>query len=208
MDKIRANGNMVLSEKQKKSMIKKIAKKMEGILDTLHFDRENDYNLKETPTRVAKMWVNEMFTGCYDEPPKITTFPNAAGGQLIMVEDIKVKSCCSHHFQNIVGRCDIGIVYDKEVAGLSKFARIVDWYSRRPQIQEELTNQVLNHIFDTIKPKFVIVRIKGQHGCISQRGAENEQSEMTTCIFKTNREWSTFQGTWIDLFYMNLRGGK
>lgn len=207
---MRANENRVLTDKERKSMIKKLEKLYTKELQILGFIQELDYNLVETPLRKAKMMVNEKFRGCFTPEPKVTVFPNAdeINNQLVMVENLKVKSTCSHHFADIMGYADVGIVYGRTVMGVSKFARIIDWYARRGQIQEELTNQVLDYIFRTVNPKYVILKIRAQHNCIAMRGAENEESKMSTVGERCGvqgRKIPAIADSWRQQFYNNLR---
>ena len=107
-------------------------------------DTENDHNTKETARRVAKMYMKEIFAGRFVNPPKVTSFPNMGYRSLYTSGPISVKSTCAHHFQNIVGKCWVGILPEQEVIGLSKFNRIVHHIAERPQIQGRATALVGN----------------------------------------------------------------
>ena len=107
------------------------------VLKTLVIDTAHDHNTEDTAKRIAKMYIRETFGGRYAPPPKVTSFPNMGYKSLYTSGPISIRSTCAHHFQNIVGRCWIGIVPNGEVIGLSKFNRIVHHIAERPQIQEE-----------------------------------------------------------------------
>lgn len=166
--------------------------------EAMGFDLK-DPNMRDTPKRVAKMYMQELFKGTWTNPPVITTFdlpPETIPTQLITVGPITVKSLCSHHLMPIDGYAWIGVVFGSEgikgVPGLSKYARVVDHYSRRPQIQEQLTKQIHDHLVSEIgldvdpahadKNSFggLAVVIKAKHFCMSHRGVGESESWMTT----------------------------
>ena len=133
-----ANGNISVGREERDMMIGELTEKFGDIFNILRIDR-NDPNSMNTPHRLAKMWVNELFAGRFEPAPKITVFPNRKQvDELIISRNITVMSVCSHHWQPISGTCAIGYIPGDHVLGLSKFSRIVDWFSRRGQIQEEL----------------------------------------------------------------------
>ena len=113
---------------------------MQGVLEALVIDTDNDHNTNDTAKRVAKMFIDEVFRGRYVKPPSVTEFPNASRlNELMIVGPIKVRSACSHHLCPILGRIWVGIMPNEHsnLIGLSKYARICDWIMSRPQIQEE-----------------------------------------------------------------------
>ncbi|MBE6460470.1 MAG: GTP cyclohydrolase I [Alphaproteobacteria bacterium] len=176
-----ANENKCLTKKQLDDIQKKVTKSLQQVLKDLQIDTVNDHNTKETAHRIAKMWVHEKFKGRYIPAPKITIFPNIQGiDQLMTIGPINVKSVCSHHFVDFTGKCWIGILPGKKLIGLSKYARIVDWFSRRPQIQEELTAQITKWIENNLKPRGVAVVIRAKHACCSSRGIEDTDMEFLT----------------------------
>ena len=186
MGKIAPNGNRVLTDDERKVMISKLEEKYEDILDIFGFDRSN-HNIEDTPKRMAKMYVNEIFKGCFTEEPNITVFPNVEKvDQMIMVGPIDVKSTCSHHSLGFTGSAYIGYIPGKYVCGVSKLARIVDWYARRPQIQEELTHQIANYIQEKMEPLGVGIYITAHHTCMGIRGVQQANSMMDTCALKGN----------------------
>ena len=159
-----------------------IEEAFEDILDALVIDTENDHNSKETAKRVAKMYINEIFSGRYVSPPKITSFPNMGYKSLYTSGPISVRSTCAHHFQNIVGNCWVGVLPEDEVIGLSKFNRIVHHISERPQIQEELTLQISESLSKYAKTPNVAVVVKAKHHCLTQRGVKESENDMTTAV--------------------------
>lgn len=162
-------------------MEKTIIESLEEILRKLDIDIESDHNTKDTAKRIAKMWIYEKFSGRYQNAPKITVFPNIKKlSQLMTIGPINIKSTCSHHFVDFIGKCWIGILPGDKLIGLSKYARIVDWFARRPQIQEELTSQIISWIEENIKPFGVAVVIEAQHFCCCTRGIEDEHMKFLT----------------------------
>ncbi len=176
-----ANENKVKTKDELSVMQKKTAEALKVVLEVLGIDINSDHNTKETAQRIAKMWIHEKFKGRYQSPPKITVFPNIKNiDQLMTIGPITLKSTCSHHFVDFVGHCWIGILPGHNLIGLSKYARIVDWFARRPQIQEELTAQITHWIEETIQPKGVAVMIRAKHFCCCSRGIEDEHMEFVT----------------------------
>ena len=116
-----------------------VQEKLQGVLESLVIDTENDHNTQETAKRVAKMYIQETFGGRYNPMPRITHFPNMGYKSMYTSGQISIKSTCAHHFQNIVGKCWVGIIPNGEVIGLSKFNRIVHHIAERPQIQEAVS---------------------------------------------------------------------
>lgn len=151
------------------------------IMELLGLDLKDD-SLADTPLRVAKMFVNELFYGLdYANFPKCTTVENKLGNfsAPVKINKIPVVSVCEHHFQSIIGTCDIEYTPSNNILGLSKFNRVVDFFSRRPQIQERLTAQIgvaLEYILGTN----VSVTIKATHNCVRCRGVQQDGCETET----------------------------
>src|SRR5918997_1919279 len=134
-----------LSHDEQQIMIEAAARKLEELFDVLQIDHENDHNTRDTPKRVAKMYVQELLRGRYNAPPEITDFDNANGyAGLIVTGPIEVRSTCAHHLMPIYGEAYIGILpsADRKSVGLSKYDRIVEYFASRLQIQEELVKQI------------------------------------------------------------------
>jgi GTP cyclohydrolase I len=181
-----SNGNKPLTEAELKQMIHQLERKFSEIFDILKISRD-DPNSTNTPRRLAKMYVNELFEGRYSEPPKLTVFPNRNHvNNLIISKGIEVMSVCSHHWQTISGNCAIGYIPGKFIIGLSKLTRIVNWFSRRGQIQEELGEQIADYLEDLLKPKALGVVVNAKHYCMIARGVSSseENSYMTTSVMR------------------------
>jgi GTP cyclohydrolase IA len=158
---------------------------MQGVLQSLVIDTENDHNTHDTARRVAKMMVRETFSGRFTPAPKITAFPNVTQyDQLYVTGPITIRSTCAHHFQNIVGRAYIGVFPGKNVIGLSKFNRIADWIASRPQIQEEMTVQIADAVERETEAEGVAVLIQAEHHCMTHRGVKEHESDMTTSVMR------------------------
>jgi GTP cyclohydrolase I len=142
----------------------------------------NDDSLRGTPHRVAKMFIEEIFSGLNPaNKPKISVFDNSYHYDKMLVEaDISFNSTCEHHFLPIVGKAHIGYVSSGKVIGLSKLNRIVDYYSRRPQVQERLIMQIFNELKTVLDTDSVIVVMEAKHLCVSSRGIEDESSYTST----------------------------
>lgn len=178
-----ANHNVVHTPEETQTLVDRGAAAYEAYLDALGFDWRNDPNSADTPRRVAKAFVTDLAMGCYTEPPKVTAFDNVDGYDgMVCQNNIKVVSMCSHHHAPFVGVAHVAYIPSKDgkVLGLSKLNRIVDWYARRPQVQENLTAQVHEHI-DMVceKNNGVAVMIEANHSCCSNRGIKHDSTMRT-----------------------------
>jgi|TARA_B100001964_G_scaffold89747_1_gene100855 GTP cyclohydrolase I len=183
----RCNDNIseLLSEEQIGIMQDNVENQFQKVLDALLIDTEKDHNTQETAKRVAKMMVREVFAGRYEPKPRITSFPNANQyDELYLTGPIKIRSTCAHHFQPIVGNAWVGIFPGKNVIGLSKFNRLVDWVASRPQIQEEMTVQIADIIEQETQAEGVAVVVKAEHMCLTHRGVKEHESDMTTSVVR------------------------
>jgi len=176
-----------LDKAEKAAMMAAAAKKLEELFDVLQIDHRNDHNTRDTPRRVAKMFVEEVLHGRYSEPPKITEFENVERyDQLIVTGPIEVRSMCAHHLMPICGEAYVGILPapDGKIIGLSKYDRIVDYFASRLQIQEELVAQIGTYIMDMTQPRGLAVRISAMHMCKTHRGVRaSAQSRMVNSAF-------------------------
>jgi GTP cyclohydrolase I len=162
-----------------------VAEAFEDVLKALVINTTDDHNTKDTARRVAKMFVHEIFRGRYYPPPEVTAFPNAKQyDQIYMSGPMSINSTCAHHFQPITGQAYVGIFPGEKVIGLSKFNRIVDWIASRPQIQEEMTEQIADMIEEETEAKGVAVVIKAEHFCMTARGVKEHESEMMTSVVR------------------------
>ena len=176
-----------MAEADRESMIAAAAQKVEELFDVLRIDHRNDHNTRETPLRVAKMFVEEILQGRYTAPPRITEFDNAqAYDQLIVTGPLEIRSMCAHHLMPIYGHAVIGILpaADGKIIGLSKYDRIVEYFASRLQIQEELVKQIGQYIMDATKPRGLAVRVSAVHMCKTQRGVRaSRRSRMINTYF-------------------------
>lgn len=179
--------------KESDYQINQIAKHFGAIMDTLGLDLKND-SLEDTPKRVAKMYVNEIFWGLVPTNfPKCTTVENEMNYDGMVIErNISVQSNCEHHFIVIDGFAHIAYIPNKKVLGLSKLNRIVEYFSKRPQIQERLTKQIFHALEFILQTEDIAVIINAQHFCVKSRGVEDNSSDTITSsvggLFKSNRD--------------------
>ncbi len=171
-------GNEALSDEEK---IVQVAQKFTEILQILGMDLKND-SLKETPLRIAKMYVNEIFSGLDKKNfPKMTTIENQMQyDQMVVVQDIGVLSVCEHHFQTIDGIATVAYIPKQRVIGLSKINRIVRFFARRPQVQERLTKQIADCLQYVLETDNVAVHINAKHYCVIARGVQDPRSTTST----------------------------
>lgn len=158
-----------------------IEKKFEEIMQILGLDM-NDDSLKDTPRRVSKMFVKEIFKGLSPQnKPAISLFENKYQySQMLVERDINVNSTCEHHFLPIFGKAHVAYISTGKVIGLSKINRIVEYFSKRPQVQERLTIQVANELKEVLNTEDVAVVIDAYHMCVSSRGVEDVRSSTVT----------------------------
>ena len=168
-------------EKSDDEKIKNIQHHFKKIMHELGLDLSDD-SLSGTPYRVAKMYVKELFYGLNPaNKPKLSIFENKYGYKKMLVEqNITIDSACEHHFLPIVGFAHVAYIPKDKVIGLSKINRLVDYYSRRPQVQERLVLQILNDLQNVLDTKDVIVSVTAKHLCVSSRGIKDQNSFTTT----------------------------
>ena len=175
----------------RKDKIVEIEKSFAHIMQVLGLDLDDD-SLIETPKRVAKMYVNEIFWGLdYEAFPKCTTVDNKMKYDEMVVErDVNVQSNCEHHFVVIDGLATVAYIPKQKVLGLSKINRIVEYFSKRPQIQERLTEQVFHALQYILETDNIGVVIHAQHFCVKSRGVEDSGSSTVTSklggVFKSD----------------------
>lgn len=182
----KANGNLPRTQEEKQQMIKQAAEYYGMFLESLGFDWKADPHSANTPMRVAKAWVNDLIKGSLTELDSITAFPNTDGFTgLICQTRIPVVSMCAHHNLAFIGIAHVAYIpgkdLDDKVIGLSKLNRIVDWYSRRPNIQESLTKQIHDKVDELcIGNRGVVVVIESQHNCVRCRGVGHDSVMKTS----------------------------
>ena len=182
-----------LNDKQKNKMINQAEKAYGKFLDALKCDWRNDPNSSDTPRRVAKAYVNDLWAGRYTAMSPITSFPSDGYDGIIIERNIPLTSMCSHHHQTIKGVVHIGYVAGEggQVIGLSKLNRIVELFGRRGAIQEQLTAAIHQAVNKICKDnKGVITTIVATHNCVSCRGVKHEGASMVTTkasgVFRDN----------------------
>ena len=168
-------------EKTDDEKIKNIQHHFKMIMQEMGLDLTDD-SLSGTPYRVAKMYVKELFYGLNPaNKPKLSIFENKYGYKKMLIEqNITIDSACEHHFLPIIGHANVAYIPKNKVIGLSKINRLVDYYARRPQIQERLVLQILNDLQQVLGTKDVIVSVTAKHLCVSSRGIKDQNSFTTT----------------------------
>ena len=181
-DLIEKGEHRSLTDKEKLKIISKAEKAYGKFLTALGVDWENDPNSMETPRRVAKAYVNDLWRGRYEIPTEITAFPSDGYNGIILERDIPITSMCSHHHQAILGKVHIAYIpgADGKVVGLSKLNRIVEHFGRRGSIQEQLTVAIHNAISTIAETENVMVVIHAGHQCVSCRGVKHQGASMVT----------------------------
>lgn len=164
--------------------IELLTEKFEEVLRIIGLDLEDD-SLRETPGRIARMYINEIFRGVNPKNrPKITLFENQYGYHSPLLEmNIPFTSFCEHHFVPITGKANLAYIPKDKVIGLSKLHRLVDYHARRPQVQERLTMQIAYDLRDCLETEDVGVVLQASHSCISCRGVEHQGSSTITSLF-------------------------
>ncbi|MEZ8643114.1 GTP cyclohydrolase I FolE [Vibrio cyclitrophicus] len=182
---------MIPSEMNPDQKYNRIKGLLTEVVSTLGLDLTDD-SLAETPHRIAKMYVHEIFSGLdYDNFPKISVIDNKMSvDEMVKVSNIDLTSTCEHHFITIDGLAEVAYIPENKILGLSKINRIVRFFAQRPQVQERLTQQILVAIQTLVETENVAVTIKAIHYCVKSRGVMDANSETSTTalggIFKTN----------------------
>ena len=184
-----------ISDNEKKE---KIAILFEEIMNVMGLDLTDD-SLKGTPKRVAKMYIEEIFSGLNPEnKPKGALFDNKYQyNQMLVEKNITFYSNCEHHFVPIIGKAHVAYISSGKVIGLSKLNRIVQYYAKRPQVQERLTNQIANELKDILETDDIAVIIDAKHLCVSSRGIKDDTSATVTSyyggVFNTSEKIAELQ---------------
>lgn len=191
-------------EKSDQEKIEIIREHFEKIMDTLGLDLTDD-SLKGTPNRVAKMFVKEIFGGLDPAKyPSTSTFENKYKyGEMLVEKNIVVYSTCEHHFLPIVGRAHVAYISDGTVIGLSKMNRIVDYYSKRPQVQERLTKQIVQAMQEALGTKDVACVIDAKHLCVNSRGIRDIDCSTVTADFGGKFQEDNVKRDFLD--YVNMK---
>ena len=174
-------GAFDMSDKEKKERISIL---FSEIMDVLGLDLTDD-SLQGTPDRVAKMYIEEIFSGLDPKnKPKIALFDNKYQyNQMLVEKDITFYSNCEHHFVPIIGKAHVAYISSGKVIGLSKLNRIVQYYAKRPQVQERLTQQIANDLKEALGTEDVAIVIDAKHLCVSSRGIKDDTSSTITTFY-------------------------
>ena len=177
----------------------RIAGHVRGILEALGLDLE-DPNLKETDQRVARMY-QEMFHGLKEgSEPKITTFPNDENYQaMVMERDLPFYSMCAHHLVPFYGHAHIAYIPTDRILGLSKFSRILEFYAKRPQLQERITEQVVDYLVQRLKPIGAMVVLEARHLCVEMRGVKKAGALTVTSAIRGSFHERPVREEFLDL---------
>jgi GTP cyclohydrolase IA len=164
--------------------VEKIGHHVAEIMKILDLDLDDD-NLKDTPTRVAKMYLELFRSLDLSEGPRVTVFDNEEGySSMVTVKDIPFYSMCAHHFVPFFGLAHVAYLPDRKIVGLSKIARVVKHYARMPQIQERMTGQIADYLNDQLAPEGVYVYLEARHLCMEMRGIESHGGKTVTSEFR------------------------
>lgn len=182
----------------------------EEFMEAIGLDSESSEHLEETPRRVTEAFEDDLFSGLDEDPREHldTTFEdygndNGDAGWVI-VDNIEVKSMCAHHFLPIEGIAHVGYIPQDGVVGLSKIARVVDGYARRPQVQERLTNQVANAIYEELDPIVVVVTVIATHDCMKCRGVREPHSATRTSAVRGDTSGTDFEQKFYSLLDVDV----
>ena len=194
-----------ISDEEKRN---RIEASVRDILNTLGMDLQDD-SLKGTPRRVAKAFVNEIFSGLNPaNKPKLSTFDNNYKyGEMLVEKNITVYSTCEHHLLPIVGRAHVAYISSGNVIGLSKMNRIVDYFAKRPQVQERLTMQVVQALQEALGTEDVACVIDAKHLCVNSRGVRDIESSTVTSEFGGKFKDKDVRREFLDYIKMDTKFG-
>ena len=175
-----------IEEGEKDQLIDELAVKFEDVLKGLVIDTDNDPNSNDTGRRLAKMYINELMAGRYENMPNATAFPNDSDDRYegMLVVRSELTSMCSHHHQIVRGVAYIGIIAADKLIGLSKYTRIAQWCAARGTLQEELANDIVREIQKATGAEHLGVYVQATHGCVENRGVKAHSSLTQTTVLK------------------------
>ena len=162
----------------------KVRQGVQLLLEGLGVDLDSEH-YRDTPERTANAWIDELCSGLGEKKFSLTTFPVGANyeSSMVVLQHIPVRSVCAHHLLPFYGEATVAYIPDERLCGLSKLSRIVDYFSRRPQVQEELTSDITNFLCEQLSPQGTGVIIKATHMCMAMRGVRHD-GVMTTSSLK------------------------
>lgn len=201
---IKEKESNIVTQKSEAEKITEIAFHFRKIMETLGLDMTDD-SLKDTPNRVAKMYVQETFSGLNEQnKPAISLFENKYTYKRMLVEkDITLYSNCEHHFVPIIGKVHVAYIPGEKVIGLSKLNRIVQYYAKRPQVQERLTMDISNALIEILGHKNVAVVIEADHLCVASRGIKDTNSITVTSNYSGEFEKNDTKQEFLS--YLNFK---
>ena len=184
-----ANDNIAahIEPGEMEALLDEVSERMQGVLESLVIDTDNDHNTRDTARRVAKMYLHEVFGGRYTPEPAVTEFPNAARlNELMIIGPLTVRSACSHHLCPIMGKVWVGVLPSAQsnLIGLSKYARLAGWVMSRPQIQEEAVVQLADMLEQKMQPDGLAVIMEAEHFCMHWRGVKDDDALMTNSVMR------------------------
>jgi GTP cyclohydrolase I len=181
---LKANENTPRTPEEIEDMITNASEHYGRFLLSMGFDHMADPQTIDTPRRVAKAWLKDLVLGSITEEPSMTVFPNEENYTGVVIQTgIPVVSMCAHHNLPFTGYASVAYVPGEKIVGLSKLNRVVDWFARRPQMQESLTQQIHSFLSNKLDCKSVAVSIASKHMCCSNRGIKHPTCTMTTNKF-------------------------
>ena len=162
----------------------KVRQGVQLLLEGLGVDLDNEH-YRDTPERTANAWIDELCSGLGEKKFSLTTFPVGANyeSSMVVLQHVPVRSVCAHHLLPFYGEATVAYIPDERLCGLSKLSRIVDYFSRRPQVQEELTSDITNFLCEQLSPQGAGVIVKATHMCMAMRGVSHD-GVMTTSSLK------------------------
>ncbi len=186
--------------------MEKIAEHVKGILETLGLDVTDD-SICGTPRRVAKMYVKEIFRGLNPRNlPSMNTFENKYKyGEMLVEKNIRVFSTCEHHLLPIIGMAHVAYISSGRVIGISKLNRIVDYFARRPQVQERMTMQIVEFLKKALKTEDVACVVDAKHLCVNSRGIKDENSSTVTAEFSGKFKDPVVRKEFLSYIHMDTR---
>ncbi|MGK5095315.1 GTP cyclohydrolase I [Deltaproteobacteria bacterium TL4] len=174
------------------------------VLEGLGLDLNNPH-FRETPSRVARAWMDELCIGLREKQFSLTTFPVDADYQpsMVVLQQIPVRSICAHHLLPFVGEATVAYIPDSQLCGLSKLSRVVDFFSRRPQVQENLTNDICQYLNKVLRPQGVGIIVKASHMCMALRGVSHPGTMTTSSLIGCFMEDPTVRAEFMSLAHSN-----
>ena len=183
---------------------KKIEKGFRMVLEGLGVDLESPH-FKDSPERIARAWSKELCVGLQETNFELRVFPVEAGYQpsMVVLQHIPIKSLCAHHLLPFVGEATVAYIPDQHLCGLSKLSRVVNFFARRPQVQENLTSDIAQYLVKQLRPQGVGVIVKASHMCMEMRGVNHRGLMTTSCLLGCFLENATVRNEFMALAHAN-----